>query len=330
MSRERVVKGKRSAKEPETAAEILEQLEFQTGRRAPFSQVGDWVLLAKIRHPAKVLYWALTAHVSSSRDDTVVWPSQDTLAEILGYSDGRKLREYIEELIRIGAIVVRKRHFYVGGLRRERSIYVVHQTPPEDYDGHESLTDYYTERKTKRAESARALVAAVLADAEDPDTPGGRNEPPGKSGENAADQGAEMGPLDGAEMGPLVGGRNGPPNQTKQPDAVQPDGGGNPPPPPNPPADLTAGDVCDVPPSVVGSSGDQQTARAPRRAPRPRPVAGRLRAQYELERRAAAACTDCDDAGLTPSGASCPHGGRQRTPETGLDSTLTDEPVSAR
>lgn len=320
----------------DSPTETTEQLELQTGRRAPFSQLGDWVMLADpsmVRHPAKILYWTLAAHVSSAREDTVVWPSQDTLAEILGYSDGRKLRAYIEELEAIDAITVRKKHVMVGGLRRTRSIYVVHQTPPENYGGHESLTEFYSERRARQEAAALAetLAAALEPDTTEPEpgTPGGRNGPPGESGPEPLDQGAEMGPLVRAEMGPLVRGRNGPPNQTYQLDEEK-HGGGNPPPPPNPPADLTAGGVENVVTTQPISDGDQQTAHAPKTPPRrasttERVAGGTLRTLYEANRRAAIDCKHCDDAGLTSGGASCPHA----APRAPLAETLSGEQVTA-
>jgi len=130
-----------------SAAEIAEQLEVQLGRRAPFTQVGDWVLLAPIRNQAKVLYWALSAHINQDRDNTEVWPSQDTLAELLRLSDGRKIRPFLKELEAIEAIKVRK--IRSGGGMRQRSIYVVHQTPPPEFGGFEQLSEFYKARKAK-------------------------------------------------------------------------------------------------------------------------------------------------------------------------------------
>jgi len=131
----------------DSAAEIAEQLEAQQGRRAPFSMVGDWVLLAPIRPQAKVLYWALMAHVNHDRDNTEVWPSQNTLATIMGMSDGRKIRPYLNELVAINAVEIRKARSK-GGMR-QRSIYVVHQAPPDGFEGPEKLSEFYKARKAK-------------------------------------------------------------------------------------------------------------------------------------------------------------------------------------
>jgi hypothetical protein len=131
--------------------ETAEQLEIQVGRRAPFTQVSDWVLLAPIRTTAKALYWALSAHINTGRNDTAVWPTQDMLAEILGLSRGDKVKTYMDELVAIDAVSVRK--FRAG--MRERSIYTVHQTEPTGHAGLVSLKEFYAARK------ANAQVARV-------------------------------------------------------------------------------------------------------------------------------------------------------------------------
>lgn len=131
-----------------SVAETVEQLQFQVGRRAPFAQVGDWVLLAAVRAPAKTLYWALSAHINASRDDTVVWPTQDMLAEILGLRRGDKVKTYLDELVNINAVEVRKSRRYSTGMR-ERSTYIVHQSPPSGFTGLGSLQEFYTERKAR-------------------------------------------------------------------------------------------------------------------------------------------------------------------------------------
>jgi hypothetical protein len=129
----------------DSAAETAEKLVEGMDHRPPFSMVGDWVLLAPIRHQAKVLYWALVAHVNHDREDDEVWPSQDTLAAILGLSDGRKIRPFIKELEAIGAITVRK--VRSKGAMRQRSIYKVRGTPPDGLETPKDLAQFYRERK---------------------------------------------------------------------------------------------------------------------------------------------------------------------------------------
>lgn len=253
----------------DSSVEDAEQLEFQAERRAPFSQLGDWVALAPIRPAAKALYWILSAHINVSRDDTAVWPTQDALAEMMGFSEGRKIRPYLDELVAIDAIAVKKSPpRYVGGLRRTRSVYVIKQQPPQGYEGLESLHAFYAARKA-RIEAAQAEQNAAETDPETPEapaaeTPGGRNEPPGPGAGTDRSQGAEMGPSEGAEMGPLVRGRNGPPNKTKKNKTKEnkTNSGGASRRPPTPPADLTAGHVDLVVTDQRKLVSNQPTARA--------------------------------------------------------------------
>jgi hypothetical protein len=128
-----------------SAAENAEQLEVQAGRRAPYTQLGDWVLLSPIRNQAKVLYWALSAHINTTRADTEVWPTQDMLAELLQLSEGRKIRPFLKELEAIDAIEVRKVR-YNGGMRT-RNIYVVNQSPPLGFEGPEKMSEFYAARR---------------------------------------------------------------------------------------------------------------------------------------------------------------------------------------
>ena len=126
-----------------------DELEITLGRRAPFTQVGDWVMLANIRHASKVLYWALSAHINSGRrreGDTDVWPTQEALAQMLGYSRADKVRPLLEELVAIDAIEIQKVPVPKGG-NRERSIYTVHQTPPPGFVGLESLAEFHAARR---------------------------------------------------------------------------------------------------------------------------------------------------------------------------------------
>jgi hypothetical protein len=144
-----------------SAAETAEQIECQTGRRNPFTQAPDWVLLAPISRQAKLLYWALKAHVNTERGDNEVWPTQDMLAEIMELSDGRKIRPYLKELVAIDALKIRKANRYAGGMRT-RSIYIVYETHPEGHDGPIGLKEFYKARKD------RILAAQKEAKAQEP------------------------------------------------------------------------------------------------------------------------------------------------------------------
>lgn len=123
------------------------------GRRFPYHTAGDWVYLAvdpqtgkRIPQGAKAMYSTLRMHVNHGRNDSVVWPGTDALAEIAGLSRGDKVKPHIDPLVRIGAVEV---HVIRWGDRKQyaRNFYVVHEAPPQGYTGWLSLADFYAERK---------------------------------------------------------------------------------------------------------------------------------------------------------------------------------------
>lgn len=138
---------------PETT-EDLDEPGVLVDRRAPFSQLGDWLLLAPISPQAKVLYWALQAHVTATGGAGERWPTQDALADMMGLSDGRKVRPYLRELEAIDAISVRT----ANGVQ-QRSLYTVHQAPPAGYANLTSLSAFYAQRRA-RIEAARRQQSA--------------------------------------------------------------------------------------------------------------------------------------------------------------------------
>ena len=105
----------------------VEQLEIQSGRRAPFSMNPDWVLLSGVSRDALAVYWALAAHVNQQRGDAEVWPTQTQLARIVGYGKRQSVKARIDELVSINAVEIRRVATHDG--MRHRSIYTVHQTP---------------------------------------------------------------------------------------------------------------------------------------------------------------------------------------------------------
>lgn len=151
-----------------SAEDNAEQMVLQAGRRNPFTQVGDWILLANISRNAQLLYWALKAHVNTTRGDNEVWPTQATLAELLDFApvkgdlaelrDGRKIRPFLKELVAIEAITIRKIRSPDG--MRERSLYEVHETPPPEYDGITSLKQFYAKRNERIATAKEREEAA--------------------------------------------------------------------------------------------------------------------------------------------------------------------------
>ncbi|WP_143079131.1 hypothetical protein [Streptomyces monashensis] len=124
---------------PDDPTALDHTLEVTLGRRAPFTQVGDWVLLSGADSDARTLYWALSAHLNASRDDNEVWPGLLTLARILGLKKPENVTKYMLQLEVIGAVEVIRST--TGLVRRNR--YIVHQTPPSGYCGPRSMADWY-------------------------------------------------------------------------------------------------------------------------------------------------------------------------------------------
>ncbi len=130
-------------------AELDEELEVALGRRAPFSQVGDWVLLSGADNDARTLYWAFVAHVNVSRDDNEVWPGLVSLARILGLKKPEGASKYLLQLEVIGAVeVIRSTSGLVS-----RNRYIVHQTPPRGYRGPQSMSAWYGMNRAPRDET---------------------------------------------------------------------------------------------------------------------------------------------------------------------------------
>ncbi|UKD50839.1 helix-turn-helix domain-containing protein (plasmid) [Amycolatopsis sp. FU40] len=133
-------------------AELDEQQEITAGRLLPYTQLGDWVALSGISDHAKALYWHLAMHVNQKRGDGQVWPTRPLLAEWAGFSRAASIDTYIEELLALGAIDKFQRT-YDNGMRR-RNVYVVHFTPPDGYQGVESLSEFYASRRNELGSSS--------------------------------------------------------------------------------------------------------------------------------------------------------------------------------
>jgi hypothetical protein len=134
-------------------------IELARGRRAPYTQVGDWVALSTVSRGAKALYWLLAAHVNPQRDDGGVWPSRRALAEALGYAKVESVDPLVKELTQLGAVEVERRRHANGAPAPNR--YVVHETPPAGYTGPTSLADFYDRRRRKTARPGVARYTGV-------------------------------------------------------------------------------------------------------------------------------------------------------------------------
>lgn len=139
--------------QPTDPNELDETLEVTLGRRAPFSQLGDWVLFSGVDSDARTLYWGLSAHINTSeRSDTEVWPGLATLARILQLKKPENVSKFMLQLEVIGAIEVVRT--MVGLVRRNR--YIVHQTPPASHTGARSTSEWYALNRGPKGETSEA------------------------------------------------------------------------------------------------------------------------------------------------------------------------------
>ncbi|WP_410596163.1 hypothetical protein [Amycolatopsis sp. lyj-23] len=111
------------------------------GRRPTISQVGDWVLLSPITNQAKVLYWALQAHVTGTIPEAQAWLTQESVARLLDVPENQ-VPAYVRELEAIDAISVARD----AGETNSGWNYTVHLTPPEGYEPATSVTAFHSDR----------------------------------------------------------------------------------------------------------------------------------------------------------------------------------------
>lgn len=119
------------------------QFEVRTGRPSGYTSVGDWVLLAPITDRAVRIYCLLRMHCEGLTDDEA-WPSQRTLASMLGVKKADTIQNAIKELVELGAVEVQT----VAAQHGRHNRYVVHLSPPPGYEkGPRDRTSYYAARQ---------------------------------------------------------------------------------------------------------------------------------------------------------------------------------------
>jgi hypothetical protein len=134
-------------------------VEVKAGRGAPFTDVGEWVVLAigengkPISDRACRIYWLLRAHVNRALRDAngnptnKAYPMIASLAEMIGISKTDYISKALKELVFIGAIEVEVQRFNRG--MRQRNLYTVHREPPEGYEGFLSTNEWHAQAKTE-------------------------------------------------------------------------------------------------------------------------------------------------------------------------------------
>ena len=127
-----------------------------------FTRTPQWALLmSELSDPGYRIYSLLLAHVNQADDDGEVWPQQQTLAEMLDRHRNSVSRVITKELVPLGLIDVEVERYGTNNTRR-RNIYVVHELPPDDFEGWASLKEWYAAhprpepKPTNRRESKTA------------------------------------------------------------------------------------------------------------------------------------------------------------------------------
>jgi hypothetical protein len=123
-------------------------VEIRHGRRAIVStDMPDWIILSGASPVAVHIYAILNAHVNQRRGDGKSWPTQDTIAAMVGYSRGDKIKPFITELVTLGAIEVD----YSNRMPR-RCCYTVHEVPADGYAGPMTVAAWYQQRDAEKGQ----------------------------------------------------------------------------------------------------------------------------------------------------------------------------------
>ncbi|MEV3996712.1 hypothetical protein AB0K62_13680 [Streptomyces halstedii] len=107
--------------------------EFEQGRRAPFTMLGDWVAVSGVDPNARAMYWDIKAHVNEGRGTGTAWPAREFLALLAGGKQARSMDPYLRQLEAIDAIGAQRERQIAK--MRSRNLYKVHDTPPNAWDG---------------------------------------------------------------------------------------------------------------------------------------------------------------------------------------------------
>ena len=118
--------------------------EIRRGRTSRWRYVTlpQWALLMPgLSDAALRVYALLLAHVNAADNNGEAWPQQQAMAAMLGRhrnSIGRAIRELSEA----GLVDVTVERYGANNSRR-RNIYIVHELPPDGYDGPASIVEWY-------------------------------------------------------------------------------------------------------------------------------------------------------------------------------------------
>jgi hypothetical protein len=113
----------------------------------PYVAVPQWVLFAGISSVALHVYTVLLARVNAQRGDSKAWPSQKSIAAIVGKSEDTVSRVVTKELAPLGLVDVDVQRYGTNNTRR-RNVYTVHQLPPEGWAKPVSIAEWDRTSKT--------------------------------------------------------------------------------------------------------------------------------------------------------------------------------------
>ncbi|MFF8423378.1 hypothetical protein [Streptomyces sp. NPDC015680] len=130
--------------------------EVRPGRRSRFrfTQTAQWALLLPgLSDAGYRAYSLLVAHVSTERDDVLVWPQQQSLGDMLGKRPEAISRVINRELVPLGLVDVDVKRYGLNNSRR-RNVYTVHEEPPPGWEGYATIQEWYAANRPKTTKPA--------------------------------------------------------------------------------------------------------------------------------------------------------------------------------
>ena len=133
-------------------------LDIRKGRATRFkhAKAPHWVLLmTALPHNAFRLYGILMAHANQERGDGRVWPTEQTLAELMGYARRQSIIPLVKILEDLDLLEVESVRYGTNN-SRQRNVYTVHEEPAKGWEGIANLQEWYAARKAVAAAAAAA------------------------------------------------------------------------------------------------------------------------------------------------------------------------------
>lgn len=124
-------------------AEQSSDIFARKGRRAPFTQVPEWVMLhPELSDTGFRVYCILLAHVNGQKGDSRAFPGQKAVGAMINRHRNTIGKAVNDELGPLGMVEVEVERYGTNSSRR-RNVYIVHELPPEEYDGVGSIAEWH-------------------------------------------------------------------------------------------------------------------------------------------------------------------------------------------